>query len=170
MIDATHDPALVSWVESANDPATDFPIQSLPFGVFRPAGGSGGRTGVAVGDNILDVAEAHRLGLFEGEPEQAAAVCGETLNALMGLGTPAWNALRQRLSEMLRKDTALGARAAKAAKSILKAQRDVVMQLPARVGNYSDFYASLAHATNVGSMMRPDNPLLPNYKWVPIGY
>ena len=170
MIDATHDPALVSWVESANDPATDFPIQNLPFGVFRPADGGEGRTGVAVGDQILAVGEAHRLGLFEGAPEGAAAVCGEALNALMGLGASAWNGMRQRLSEMLREDTALGARAAKEAKSILRPQRDVVMQLPARVGNYSDFYASLAHATNVGSMMRPDNPLLPNYKWVPIGY
>ena len=169
MIDATHDPALVSWVESANDPATDFPIQNLPFGVFGVAAGSP-RTGVAIGDRILDVAEALGLSLFEGESERAAAVCGDALNHLMALGESAWTALRQRLSEMLRNDTELGARAAEHASRILKSPRDVVMKLPARIGNYSDFYASIAHASNVGSMMRPDNPLLPNYKWVPIGY
>lgn len=172
MIDATHDPALVSWVESANDPATDFPIQNLPFGIFLSQLGGIGmtRTGVAIGDKVLDVAAALRQGLFEGEAVPAAQACGQKLNDLMALGTQAWRALRQGLSEMLRANTALGARASKLATSILWAQRDVVMQLPASIGNYSDFYASLAHATNVGSMMRPDNPLLPNYKWVPIGY
>ncbi len=170
MIDATHDPALVSWVESANDPAIDFPIQNLPFGVFGIAAGDGARTGVAIGDRVLDLGEAHRLGLFDGESQRAASLCGDSLNDLMALGATAWTHLRRRLSEMLRADTALGARAAKHASSILVSQRDLVMQLPARIGNYSDFYASIAHATNVGSMMRPDNPLLPNYKWVPIGY
>ncbi|HEV8364177.1 MAG TPA: fumarylacetoacetase [Gemmatimonadaceae bacterium] len=172
MIDATHDPALVSWVESANDPATDFPIQNLPFGVFLSQLGAIGmaRTGVAIGDKVLDIAAALRQGLIEGEAVPAARACGQTLNDLMALGTQAWRALRQRLSELLRANTALGERASKLANSILWAQREVVMQLPASIGNYSDFYASLAHATNVGSMMRPDNPLLPNYKWVPIGY
>ncbi len=172
MIDATHDPALTSWVESANDPASDFPIQNLPFGIFRSQTGAIGqaRTGVAIGDKVLDIAAALRQGLFEGEAARAARACGQTLNDLMALGALAWRVLRQRLSEMLRADTALGDRAAELASSILRAQGDVVMQLPASIGNYSDFYASIAHASNVGSMMRPDNPLLPNYKWVPIGY
>lgn len=170
MIDATHDPQIVSWVESANDPATDFTPQNLPFGVFRPSATDPARTGVAVGDMIVDITQARRLGFFDGEAERAAAACGETLNGLMALGASSWSLLRHRLSELLRTDTALGKRAAALASELLVAQRDVVMQLPARVGDYSDFYASLTHATNVGSMLRPDNPLLPNYKWVPIGY
>ncbi len=172
MIDATHDPQIVSWVESANHPETEYPPQNLPFGVFRRSGGGEGtgRTGVAVGEMIVDVAEARRLGFFDGEAEQAAAACGASLNVLMALGARAWTALRRRLSELLRADTAPGKRAAALARDLLVPQAEVVMQLPARIGNYSDFYASLAHATNVGSMFRPDNPLLPNYKWVPIGY
>lgn len=170
MIDATHDPRLTSWVESANDPASDFPIQNLPFGVYRPAAAAAARTGVAIGNQVLDIAAALQLGLFERESERAARACGETLNELMRLGAAAWTALRKRVSELLRADGALGERAAKRSETLLRGQSEVVMQLPARVANYSDFYAFLAHATNVGAMMRPDNPLLPNYKWMPIGY
>lgn len=172
MIDATHDPALTSWVDSANDPLTDFPIQNLPIGVFHSQAGAIGqaRTGVAIGDKVLDLTAALRQGLFEEESLAAARLCGESLNALMSQGPRVWGALRQRVSEMLRADSALGDRASKEAKSLLWDQGDVFMQVPATIANYSDFYAFVAHATNVGSMMRPDNPLLPNYKWVPIGY
>lgn len=170
MIDATHDPQIVSWVESAHDQASDFPPQNLPFGAFRRSGTGNVRTGVAVGDMIVDIAEGQRLGLFAGEPEAAAAACSDTLNGLMALGSQAWTVLRRRLSELLRADTLLGKRAAAVERELLVPQDDAVMQLPVRIGDYSDFYASLSHASNVGSMLRPDNPLLPNYKWVPIGY
>ena len=93
-----------------------------------------------------------------------------TLNGFMALGSQAWTVLRRRLSELLRADTPLGKRAAAVQRDLLVPQDDAVMQLPVRIGDYSDFYASLSHASNVGSMLRPDNPLLPNYKWVPIGY
>ena len=170
MIDATHDPKIVSWVESANDPATDFPPQNLPLGAFRRSGTGSARTGVAIGDMIVDIAEGQRLGLFAGEPEAAAAACGDTLNGFMALGSQAWTVLRRRLSELLRADTPQGKRAAAVQRELLVPQDEAAMQLPVRIGDYSDFYASLSHASNVGSMLRPDNPLLPNYKWVPIGY
>jgi len=170
VIDATHDAGLTSWVASANDPASDFPIQNLPLGVFKHGASELTRSGVAIGDMILDIAAARGLGFFDGDAQRGAAVCGETLNDLMALGPGAWSTFRNRVSEVLRSDSTLGKRAARDADALLVPQRDVSMQLPARVGDYSDFYASIAHATNVGSMFRPDNPLLPNYKWVPIGY
>ncbi len=170
MIDATHDPQIVSWVESANDPTTDFPPQNLPLGVFRRSDGSEPRAGVAIGHMILDIGEARRIGLLDGDAADAAAACGSTLNNLMALGTTHWLALRRQVSELLRSDTSLGKRAAAKAGDLLLPQSAVEMRLPARIGDYSDFYASITHATNVGSMFRPDSPLLPNYKWVPIGY
>ncbi|HJU73925.1 MAG TPA: fumarylacetoacetase [Gemmatimonadaceae bacterium] len=170
MIDHTHDPGLTSWIDSANDPATDFPPQNLPLGVFRHAGSSEGRSGVAIGTMIVDLMEARRLELLDGEAARIAAACGDALNVLMSLGPGASSALRRQLSELVRADTERGNRAAAVADHLLVAQRDAVMQLPAHIGDYTDFYASIDHATNVGSMMRPDNPLLPNYKWVPIGY
>jgi fumarylacetoacetase len=169
-MDATHAPHLTSWVDSANDLTSDFPIQNLPFGIFSRSADDEPRTGIAIGDQILDVAAARALGLFEGSAESAAATCGPTLNELMSRGDSAWSALRGAVSELLRSDTARGKHAAGHVRALLLPQRDVLMHVPARVGDYTDFYASLAHATNVGSMMRPDNPLLPNYKWVPIGY
>jgi fumarylacetoacetase len=159
-----------SWVESANAPDTDFPIQNLPFGVF-----DGGRVGVAIGDRVLDVVAALDAGLVPGWDAAAAAeACRSgTLNQLMALGAPSWRALRGALSAMLRADAAgpvplrddrgLGDR-------VLPRAADVRMALPATVGDYTDFYASVYHATNVGRLFRPDNPLLPNYKYVPIGY
>ncbi|MGQ0642286.1 MAG: fumarylacetoacetase [Gemmatimonadaceae bacterium] len=170
MIDATHDSQLTSWVDSANDPATDFPPQNLPLGVFKGASSETARSGVAIGEMILDIASARGLGLFDGDAQRGAAVCGETLNGFMALGPREWSAFRGRVSDLLRADTALGKRAAARADVLLVPQKNVTMQLPARIGDYSDFYASIDHATNVGSMLRPDNPLLPNYKWVPIGY
>ena len=165
---ATHDPALRSWVASANESGTDFPIQNLPFGVFRrrddrdvPC------VGVAIGRMIVDVSAALRLGLFEGLARAAAATCGQpALNDLMSLGPRHWSALRASLSALLRE----GGRGERHAKAILVPMADVDMLVPAEIGDYTDFYASVHHATNVGSMFRPDNPLLPNYKYVPIGY
>jgi fumarylacetoacetase len=169
--DETHRPDLQSWVESANDPATEFPIQNLPFGIFRRRDAiEHARVGVAIGDQILDVMAAARAGAFASDREasSAAAHCAErSLNALMAEGRGAARALRRALSALLRADAAPPA--AKSAE-LLVPQSDAELLLPVNVGDYTDFYASLFHATNVGSMFRPDNPLLPNYKHVPIGY
>jgi fumarylacetoacetase len=168
-LDATHDPGRRSWVASA-DGHPDFPIQNLPLGVFTPAGGSP-RGGAAIGDEILDLAAALETGLFAGEAARAAeAAAGPTLNALMALGGGPRAALRARLSDLL--DAAGGerARVEPLRGRLLHRAADCTMHLPARVGDYTDFYAGIHHATNVGRLFRPDNPLLPNYKWVPIGY
>jgi len=167
-VDATHDPKRRSWVESANDGRTDFPIQNLPFGVFRRAGSSDvARVGVAIGDMILDVSAGCRLGYFSGDAAAPAKACSASaLNELMALGRPAWRALRAALGSLL----AAGSSAAADADQLLVPMTDADLLVPARVGDYTDFYASIHHATNVGRMFRPDNPLLPNYKYVPIGY
>jgi fumarylacetoacetase len=169
MIDETHDPSLRSWIESANDPRTDFPIQNLPFGVFRRAGTSeSARIGVAIGDQIVDVAACVEAGLLLVEAAIAEPCHASTLNGLMSLGRPATATLRGALIGLLRAESPT--RDSSAVSRILIPAASVEMQLPADIGDYTDFYASVEHATNVGSMFRPDNPLLPNYKWVPIGY
>ena len=169
--DDTLRPDLRSWVESANDPATDFPIQNLPFGVFRRGDSTENpRIGVAIGDQILDVAAAARAGALAGNREAslAATYCNQpSLNALMAQGRGPARALRRALNSLLGADS--GTASAKSG-ALLVPQADAELLLPANVGDYTDFYASVFHATNVGSMFRPDNPLLPNYKYVPIGY
>jgi fumarylacetoacetase len=163
----THDPAARSWVESANQPGCDFPVQNLPFGVFRPAHGLA-RVGVAIGDHVLDLAAAAERGLFSADKlaHQAALCCnGEALNPLMALGEQYWSALRRQIFHLLAHDNS-GARK----RVPLFPMAEVKMLLPAQVGDYTDFYASIYHAEKVGSMFRPDNPLLPNYKWLPIAY
>ena len=167
---ATLDPSRRSWVSSANDPHTDFPVQNLPFCVFSREGAPP-RVGVAIGDQILDVTVARSRGLLHGEALPAAEACAQpTMNALMALGRLPARALRTQLSELLRVGGAGDEAQASLSAALLVAQRDVALHLPAVVGDYTDFYASVHHATNVGRMFRPDNPLLPNYKWVPIGY
>jgi fumarylacetoacetase len=168
----THRIDLASWVDSATDPATDFPIQNLPLGIFRrPDAEEPWRVGLAIGNDVLDLAAAAHSGLLEGPASRAGSRCASpSLNGLLALEPAHWSALRLRASRLLRVDTIEGDRARKLRHEILIAQADVEMALPAAVGDYTDFYASVSHATNVGSMMRPDNPLLPNYKWVPIGY
>lgn len=164
-LNATHDPARRSWVESANTPDTPFPIQNLPLGVFR-TGGSGARIGVAIGDRVLDLYAAVDAGLLAGLEERVEAACrAPVLNALMAEGWAAWSTLRARVSDLL----ASGA-GRRPEPGMLPTQAEVELLLPSAVGDYTDFYASVHHATNVGSMFRPDSPLLPNYKWVPIGY
>jgi fumarylacetoacetase len=168
--DATHDPALRSWVTSANDPATDFPIQNLPFGVYALDANDTGRVGVAIGDRIVSLRALHAEGWLSGDAEIACRHgAGSDLNGLLALGPQYWLALRQQLSDVLREGSA-AARAPGLAERILVRAAAVSMRLPAAIGDYTDFYASIHHATNVGAMFRPDNPLLPNYKWVPIGY
>ncbi|MBI1394666.1 MAG: fumarylacetoacetase [Betaproteobacteria bacterium] len=164
----THDPSLRSWVESANARTTDFPIQNLPFAVFRRRGSDENwRGGVAIGDQVVDLARVLAAGALSGTAGDALAAAAEPcLNRFMGLGADAWSALRLALSRSLRE----GAPARSTWQAFLVAQADVEFRVPARVGDYTDFYTSIHHATNVGRLFRPDNPLLPNYRWVPIGY
>jgi fumarylacetoacetase len=153
-LDRTHDPELESWVESANTPGSDFPIQNLPFGVFRRTGTKEApRGGVAIGDQILDLVA---LGVST----------GPTLNGIAALGPPARKRLRVELSHALRAKNPR----AKALRRHLVPMKRAQLFLPVAIGDYSDFYAGIHHATNVGRLLRPDNPLMPNYKWLPIGY
>ena len=169
-LDGTHDPALLSWVESANAPGNDFPVQNLPLGAFQRGGSGPARIGCAIGDQVLDLAACAEHGLLRGMPSEVEAACGGTaLNALMALEPRVRGTLRHRLSHLLRSDGGF-VTACNDAADVLVPQAEAEMQLPAVVGDYTDFYASVFHATNVGKMLRPDNPLLPNYKWVPIGY
>lgn len=167
-LNETHNPDLRSWVESANVPGTDFPIQNLPFGVFRRKGSTESpRVGIAIGDQVLDVSACIRADLFKGLARDAAAACEEpSLNTLMSLGHSAWSALRQSVSKLLKENSNDRARVQSELVPIYAAE----LMLPAVIADYTDFYASIFHATNVGSMFRPTNPLLPNYKYVPIGY
>lgn len=166
----THDPQAKAWVDTANRPGTDFPIQNLPFGVFRHVGSTEApRIGVAIGDMILDMAGAEMEGFFDGDTSRAAQACmAESLNELMSLSPAQWSALRRRLNQLLRSDAPAGFRQRLSRHLVPMASAEMLM--PAVIGDYTDFYASIFHATNVGSMFRPDNPLLPNYKYVPIGY
>jgi fumarylacetoacetase len=155
-------------VASANG-HPDFPIQNLPLGVFTPPGGGAGpRAGAAIGDMVLDLAAAHAAGLFSGEAARAAEVAatGGALNALFALGAGPRRSLRARLSELL----AEGGAEADRLRGALHRAADCVLHLPARIGDYTDFFAGIHHATNTGKQFRPDNPLLPNYKWVPVAY
>ncbi|MGF6527588.1 fumarylacetoacetase [Variovorax sp. PvP013] len=152
-LDATHDAGLRSWVASANADGCDFPIQNLPFGRFHTAADATPRIGVAIGDRILDL-------------RAAGLVDHADMNALMA-ATPEQRAeLRSRLSQGLAEGSDRQADWA----SCLVAQADATLHVPCRIGDYTDFYTSVHHATTVGKQFRPDNPLLPNYKWVPIGY
>jgi fumarylacetoacetase len=164
-VDATHDPRLASWVASANG-HPDFPIQNLPFGIVSPKGGEP-RAAVAIGDGALDLEAALRAGLFDGEAKRAVvAMAGGALNAFLALGAGPRRALRTRLSEILHEGSPDRAKA----EPLLLDLAACDVRLPARIGDYTDFYVGIHHATNVGKQFRPDNPLLPNYKWVPIGY
>jgi fumarylacetoacetase len=167
----THDPRLTSWVESANG-HPDFPIQNLPFGVFRRRNtDESPSVGVAIGDQILDIGAVHSVGRLAGAAATAAQACiSPSLNALMKLGPKHWSTLRAEVSALLGSQSALYGSDRQIGRRILVSQNEAELFLPAEIGDYSDFYASVYHATNVGSMFRPDNPLLPNYKWVPIGY
>ncbi len=154
LVDASHAPDLLSWLEAANDPATDFPIQNLPFGRFKRLGDTGAwRIGVAIGDQVLDLG-------------QAALIDSQDMHQLMRQGQVPRQAMRQAISMGLRQGSADEARF----RAALLPMEQVEMGLPCEIGDYTDFYTSIHHATTVGKLFRPDNPLLPNYQWVPIGY
>jgi len=167
-LDDTHDPALKSWVESANAPDADFPLQNLPFGRVRKRGSNEPwRIGVAIGEQVLDL----KLALSQCpwprdvEPLLQALAAGD-LRELMQRGGVARRQVRAALSRALRE----GSDQAPFLELCLVKQADIELTLPCRIGEYTDFYTGIHHATNVGKQFRPDNPLLPNYKWVPIGY
>ena len=165
-IDATHDPALRSWVASANAADTDFPIQNLPFGRFH-RGDAAWRIGIAIGDQVLDLQQAAGRAAW---PEALRALleplAAGDLNAFMALGPTARRTLRQALSKAL----AQGSPAQGELAACLLPQAGIELGVPCRIGDYTDFYVGIHHASAVGRLFRPDNPLLPNYKWVPIGY
>lgn len=160
--------ALKSWVESANDPTTDFPIENLPFGLFRRGGGQDApHIGLAIGDRIVDLAACYDAGLLEAVDELVQVACtAPVLNELMALGNEAARAVRQTIAGMLRTESMVRSEL----EPHLLPMAHTEMLVPCAIGDYTDFYAGIHHATNVGSMFRPDNPLLPNYKWMPIGY
>jgi fumarylacetoacetase len=167
-IDATHDAALTSWVESANDAATDFPLQNLPYGRFKRAGvEEPWRFGVAIGSQVLELATASRQCPWprDVEPLLSPLAAGD-LGAFLSLGVQARRTLRAALSHAL----AAGSEQSPFLDLCLVPQADVELSLPLPVRDYTDFYTGIHHATTVGKLMRPDNPLLPNYKWVPVGY
>jgi fumarylacetoacetase len=158
---------LRSWVASANDPHTDFPLANLPYGVFTHAHGP--RIGVAIGNQILDLRACASEGLLQSLPGNIVDACtAAILNPLMSLGPDAWSALRSKITRLL--SATGGEETRQRVPSILVPMREAEMQLPAAIGDYTDFYASIHHATRVGKLFRPDNPLLPNYKYLPIGY
>lgn len=171
-IDATHEPGLTSWVESAED-HPEFPIQNLPFGRFRRSDDSNPELGVAIGDQILPLEPIAAAGLVS--QRLTGMLRATLLNPLMAASPAEQRELRRRLSQLLdaqsvdSEDPNLAAAVA-ICSEVLIDQTAVTMMVPCAIGDYTDFYASLYHATNVGSMFRPDNPLLPNYKHIPIGY
>jgi fumarylacetoacetase len=179
-LDHTHHPNVESWVKSANG-HSDFPIQNLPFGVFEPVGSAGrhetagpvdrhrvGPTGgIRIGDMILDLRALATSGLLAGTAQVAAnAAAAGALNGLFALGTGPRQELRRQVFALLTRDAGQQREVA----PLLYPLDETAILLPAAVGDYTDFYAGIHHATNVGGLFRPDNPLLPNYKWVPIGY
>jgi fumarylacetoacetase len=168
MLDATHDPSLKSWVASANAADTDFPVQNLPFGRFRRKGqDEPWRIGVAIGDQVLDLRLARMQCPWpDGIDELLAPLADGDLNTFMALGPDARRRLRAALSAAL----AEGSDQGPFLELCLVPQSQAEMALPCRITDYTDFYTGIHHATAVGKLFRPDNPLLPNYKWVPIGY
>jgi fumarylacetoacetase len=168
-LDATHDPKLKSWVSAANDPATDFPIQNLPFGVFTDKRNPSARVGVAIGDRILDLSVLERMHLLEPAPG-TLVFDRSSLNAFIALGRDAWKRTRARISSLLSADNP-ALRDSPLRETALVPQADADMLLPVEIPGYTDFYSSKEHATNVGSMFRdPANALMPNWLEIPIGY
>ena len=166
--DMTLNPALSSWVTSANAADADFPVQNLPYGRFRRAGSADAwRIGVAIGDQILDLKLAADVpGWADGLKDLLLPLASGELNDLMGQPAAARHQLRAALSAALLANSVYEAALA----PCLLPQAEAEMSVPCRIGDYTDFYTGIHHATTVGKLFRPDEPLLPNYKWVPIGY
>jgi fumarylacetoacetase len=164
-LNETHDPKRRSFVEGANAPGCDFPIQNLPFCAFRPPQISQSRVGVAIGDQIVDIAAAANS--FDGLAAEAARACATPfLNSLMSMGPQAWSALRLGLSRGLAAENGVNSRL----RPYLVPMNQAEIWMPVAFRNFTDFFASIFHASNAGRMFRPDNPLMPNYKYVPVAY
>lgn len=169
MIDETHDPARRSWVESANGHA-DFPIQNLPIGVFAPFD-STPRAGIAIGDEILDLCAALDCGLFSGDAAHAArAACSQTLNAYLALAARYRRALRIQLAGLLAHGGSGRSHVLRAPRRLLYASRDCTLLLPARIGDYTDFVASMHHVERVCITAHPRMPVTDNYRFLPVAY
>jgi fumarylacetoacetase len=169
MIDETHDPGRTSWVESANGHKA-FPIQNLPHGVFNPEGGAA-RGGIAIGEKIFDISAALEVGLFSGLALEAAqSASGRSLNAWMESTSVARRALRRRVGELLDKNGIESGSLQGIAHRLLHDAARCTMHLPARVGDFTDFFAGIHHAYTAGTISRPENPLMPNYKYLPVAY
>jgi fumarylacetoacetase len=168
LTDATHDPELKSWVESANAPGHDFPVQNLPYARLRGAGSDEPwRIGVAIGDHVLDLKLASAQSPWgEGIGALLEPLAEGDLAAFMALGPKAWKLMREALSLALVQDSDQAPFLELCLRDPLKLE----YSLPCRIGDYTDFYTGIHHARTVGALFRPDNPLLPNYQWVPIGY
>ena len=168
MMLAANNPKLKSWVNVRE--GSDFPIQNLPFGIFS-TGNSEPRVGVAIGDQVLDLAVIHHNGLFNGLNLPVDTFKSESLNAYMALGKEVWTNTRNRISQLLKDSTADLRDDEKLVKKALIPMKDAMLLMPVSIGDYTDFYASKEHATNVGCMFRdPDNALLPNWLHLPVGY
>ena len=161
--------ALKSFVDVARD--SHFSLENLPFGVFKSRA-SEGRIGVALGDYVVDLSALERAGLFKDlSPETAAATTRDSLNELLALGRPAWRKVRETLQKLLSAETVTLRDDETLRERVFHRQSDVVMRLPAKIGNYTDFYSSYHHAYNVGTMLRgPESALMPNWKWLPVAY
>ncbi len=169
-LDHTHDAGARSWLASANADGGDFPIQNLPFAVFRRAGSTESmRGGVAIGDQVVDLGALSEARLLHGLASDAAHACDRpVLNEFFALGRAAWRALRHALFALLKDDAAPAM--AEAMRGCLVPQAAVEFALPARIGDYTDFYTSIDHALNVGRLFRPDDSITPNFQWMPIAY
>ena len=171
-LDHTHNPAATSWLVSANVAGGDFPVQNLPFAVFRRTdSGEAFRGGVAIGDQVVDLAALCRGGALQGLAAAACAACAQpSLNDFFAMGLHAWRALRHALFALL--ESAADGSVAASVRICLVPRADVEFAVPARIGDYTDFYTSVHHAANIGKLFRPDadDVLTPNFKWIPIGY
>jgi fumarylacetoacetase len=160
---------LKSFIETARD--SYFPLENLPFGVFKPRDGAS-RIGVALGEYVVDLSELERAGHFKDlPPKTAAATSSDSLNELLALGRSAWRSVREILQDLLSADTPTLRDNKQLRERVFHRPSEIAMQLPARIGNYTDFYSSYHHAHNVGTMLRgPENALMPNWKWLPVAY
>ncbi|VWX62893.1 Fumarylacetoacetase [Burkholderiales bacterium 8X] len=170
MLDFTHDPSARSWVDAAQSAGCDFTLQNLPIGIFvRQDGDSHPRGGVAIGDQVLDLAHLAASGLLAESASAACSVAADaTLNAFMAMGPASWQPFRHALFKLLSSEA--DAATQEKARACMLPLGEATMKMPVEVRNYTDFYTSRHHATNVGRVIRPENPLTPNFEWLPIAY
>ena len=169
-LDHTHDADARSWLDAANLAGSDFPIQNLPYAVFRRTGGTEPfRGGVAIGDQVLDLAALSSRGSLDGLARDAVrAAALPALNDFFALGGAAWKALRHALFALLKSDAP--AATVQALRACLVPQAEVEYAVPARIGDYTDFYTSIDHALNITRLFNPEGDVTPNFRWIPTAY